>query len=82
MSEACRLAGTVGGRSGCNGACSGALAIGLENRLGHLLDEQRDAISSLDDVLSDVCRNRSVADNAINSPASRDASRLMVRAVT
>jgi hypothetical protein len=57
------------GRSGRNRAFSRALRISLQNRFGHLLDEQRDAVSALDDVLSDARRKGLVADDAINQRA-------------
>ena len=43
-----------------------ALARGLQHRLGHFLNEQRNAISALDNVLSDTLWQRLVARNAVN----------------
>jgi calcineurin-like phosphoesterase family protein len=42
-----------------------ALALGLEHRLRHLLDEQGDAISALDNVLSDAGRKQLVANDPV-----------------
>src|SRR5271168_560011 len=43
-----------------------ALAFGFQHRLRHFLDEQRDAVGALDDVLPDVWRQQLVADNAVD----------------
>ncbi len=43
-----------------------AVTLRLQHRLGHLLDEQRDAVGALDNVLTDVGWQRVVADNALN----------------
>ena len=45
------------------------LAPGLQHRFGHLLDEQRDAVGALDDVLPDVRRQQLVADDAVDHGA-------------
>ena len=53
ISEACRLAGTARAGDGTAAAVRSRLALAprLQHRLGHLLDEQRDAVSALNDVL-------------------------------
>ena len=51
----------IGGRS-----ARFAFALGLEHRLGHLLDEERNAVRALDDVLSDAGGQRLVADDPVD----------------
>ena len=46
-----------------------ALAPRFQHRLGHLLDEQGNAVGALDDVLSDVRRQQLVADDAVDHRA-------------
>ena len=43
-----------------------AFAFRFQHRLGHFLDEQRNAIGALDDVLPDARRQRLVADDAVD----------------
>ena len=43
-----------------------AFALRLQHRLGHFLDEQRNAIGALDNVLSDALWQRLVARDAVN----------------
>ena len=43
-----------------------ALALRLQHRLRHFLDEQRNAVGTLDDVLADVGWQRLVADDALD----------------
>ena len=43
-----------------------ALALRLQHRFRHFLDEQRNAVSTLDDVLADVGWQRLVADDALD----------------
>jgi hypothetical protein len=43
-----------------------ALALRLQHRLGHFLHEQRNAVGSLNDVLSNPRRQLLVADDAVN----------------
>ena len=45
------------------------LAASLQHGLCHLLHEQRDAVGALDDVHSDVCRQRPVADDVVDHGA-------------
>jgi hypothetical protein len=53
--DACRLAGTASAEDGTSAArCSCALALRLQHGLRHFLDEQRNAVSTLQDVLADV----------------------------
>ncbi len=68
MSEACRLAGTAWFGDGTAAVVRRAVAFAscLQYRLRHLLDEQRDAIGSLDDVLPEVRRDDLVANDAID----------------
>jgi hypothetical protein len=42
-----------------------ALVLGFEHRLCHLLNEQRNAVAALDDVLTDVDRKQLVANQPI-----------------
>ena len=42
------------------------LALRLQHRLRHFLDEQRNAVGTLDDVLADVGWQRLVADDALD----------------
>jgi hypothetical protein len=53
-------------RNGCGDVYCSAFAPGLQNGLGHFLDEQRDAVSALDDVFSDAGGQRLVADDAVD----------------
>ena len=84
ISEACKLAGTASAGEGrATRAFRRALALRLQHRLRHLLDEQRNAVRALDDVLSDVGGQRPIAgDLSIKAVTSRGASRLIVSAVT
>ena len=68
ISEACKLAGTASAGEGIAATvrCDLAFAFGLQHRLGHLLDEQGNAVSALDNVLANIRRQRLVADNAVD----------------
>ena len=68
ISEACRLAGTAIAGEGAIGDClrRRSLAPRLQYRLGHFLYKQRDAVSSLDDVLSDVLGQARLSSYAFN----------------
>src|SRR5262249_61120753 len=52
-------------RNGSNRLLGRALALGLQHRLRHLLNEQRDTIATLDDVLTNVSRKQLVANQPI-----------------
>ena len=56
MSEACRLAGTARDEEGMAAAASlaVALALRLQHSPCHFLNEERDAVSALDNVLPNV----------------------------
>ena len=43
-----------------------ALAFGFQHRLRHFLDEQRNAVRALDDVVPNACRKERVADYAVD----------------
>ena len=50
--------------------CAGfTLAFGLQHRPRHLLDEQRNAVGALDDVLPDIRGQQLVADDAVDHDA-------------
>ena len=68
ISEACRLAGTASVGDGTAAAVCArrTLALRLQHRLRHFLDEQRNAVGALDDVLPDVRRQHLVADDAFD----------------
>jgi hypothetical protein len=51
-------------RRGC--APRVALALRFQHRLGHFLDEQRNAVGTLDDVLPNARREELVGDNAVD----------------
>ena len=58
-------------------------ALSLQNRLGHLLDEQWDAVGALDDILPDALRNWPVSATPSMMASTSDlAIRLIVRGVT
>ena len=54
------------GRNGRSRALGRAFALRLQHRLRHFLDEQRNAVGALDDVLPDVRRQRLIAGNAVD----------------
>ena len=53
-------------RNRCSAFAGSAFALRLQHRLGHFLDEQRNAVGALDDVLSDAGGQRLVADDAVD----------------
>ena len=85
ISEACKLAGTARAGDGIAAAVRSrvAFALRLQHRLRHFLNEQRNAVCALDNVLSDARWQRLVAGDAVDQAAiSRSPSRLMLSAVT
>jgi hypothetical protein len=68
INDACKLAGTAGAGAGIAAAIRWAsLALSVSStRLGHFFDEQRDAVSTLNDVLPNACRERLVAEDAVD----------------
>ena len=68
ISEACRLAGTATTRRRflCDSPLRFTLTLRIQHRLGHLLDEQWNAVGALDDVLADARRQRPVADDSLD----------------
>ena len=68
ISEACRLAGTASTGDGthANRLRGRALAFGFQHRFRHFLHKQRNAVSALDDVLSDVRRDEPVANDRVD----------------
>ena len=68
ISEACRLAGTARAEDGTAAAVRSRVAFALrfQHRLGHFLDEQRNAVSALDNVLPNARGQRLVAGDAVD----------------
>src|SRR6267154_3873954 len=50
----------------CEGPLRITLTLGVQHRLGYLLDEQWNAVGALDDVLPEARRQRSVADDFLD----------------
>src|SRR5215471_19094164 len=57
------------GRNNTDRLFSRALAFGFHHRLRHFLYEQWNTVSALDDVLPNACREKLVADNAVDHGA-------------
>src|SRR5215467_303851 len=56
-------------RNYANRPLSRALAFGFHHRLRHFLHEQWNTVTALDDVLPNACREKLVADDAVNHGA-------------